>query len=150
MQPETNLPGESSATTSRGRCLCGEVQYEVRGPLRSVVYCHCTMCRRLSGHFVAATACAREDLHLTVADGLRWYPSSPAARRGFCGSCGSNLFWEPLSEARIAIMAGTLDGPTGLTATGHIFVVDAGDYYHINDGLPQSPGWGLQLEVPTG
>jgi hypothetical protein len=132
---------------SQGRCLCGAVQYEVRGPLRPVVYCHCGMCRRTSGHFVAATACAREDLVLKSSASLQWYQSSAAARRGFCNQCGSNLFWEPLGEGRMSIMAGTLDAPTGLTAQGHIFVAEAGDYYQITDSLPQSATWGQPLEV---
>ena len=44
-------------------------------------------------------------------------------------------------------MAGTLDSPTGLTAQGHIFAAEAGDYYHIDDELPKSDGWGLALDV---
>jgi len=132
---------------NQGRCLCGSVQYEVRGPLRPVVYCHCEMCRRTSGHFVAATACARQDLVLRSSATLQWYQSSTTARRGFCGQCGSNLFWEPLGESRISIMAGTLDSPTGLTAQGHIFVAEAGDYYRITAGLPQSASWGQPLDI---
>lgn len=133
--------------TARGHCLCGGVQYEVHGPLRPVVYCHCDMCRRTSGHFVAATACARDDLILTSAGTLQWYASSSSARRGFCGRCGASLFWDPIGEGRISIMAGTLDSPTGLLAKGHIFVAEAGDYYRIEDGLPTSEGWGLSLDV---
>ena len=139
----------ASPVHARGRCLCGAVEYEVRGALRPVVYCHCRMCRRTSGHYVAATACARQHLVLISTHGLRWYASSDWARRGFCAHCGSNLFWEALNEPYVSIMAGTLDGASGLTAEGHIFVADAGDYYSITDGLPQSPGWG-QLSVPAG
>jgi hypothetical protein len=36
---------------------------------------------------------------------------------------------------------------TGLTSKGHIFAAEAGDYYHIDDGLPKSAGWGLPLDV---
>jgi len=141
---------ESAAPTrARGRCQCGAVEYEVRGALRPVVYCHCRTCRRTSGHFVAATACARENLVLLSARGLRWYASSDWARRGFCAHCGSNLFWEPLSGSYVSIMAGSIEGASGLTATGHIFVADAGDYYAITDGLPQSAAWG-ELSVPAG
>jgi hypothetical protein len=116
--------------------LCGAVRYEVRGPLRGVVNCHCTQCRRTSGHFVAATATRQEDLVLTESRGLRWYPSSAKARRGFCAICGSSLFWEPTAGERVAIMAGTLDSPTGLETVAQVFVEDAGDYYAISDTLP--------------
>jgi len=51
---------EQAAPTARGRCLCGAVRYELRGPLRPVVACHCNMCRRTSGHFAAATAARRK------------------------------------------------------------------------------------------
>ena len=47
-----------TAATATCHCLCKGVHYEVHGPLRPVVFCHCEMCRRTSGHFVAATACA--------------------------------------------------------------------------------------------
>jgi hypothetical protein len=98
------------------------------------------MCRRSSGHFDAATACAPEHLRLQSAQTLRWYRSSASARRGFCGTCGSQLFWEPAHGGHISVWAGTLEQPTGLTAAGHIFVADKGDYYEITDGLPQWPG----------
>jgi hypothetical protein len=125
---------------ARGRCLCGGVRFEVHGPLRPIIYCHCTMCRRASGHFDAATACASEDLRLLSAQPLRWYQSSAVARRGFCGTCGSQLFWERLESGRTSIWAGTLDLPTGLKASEHIYVGDKGDYYEITDGLPQRIG----------
>lgn len=120
-----------------GRCLCGAVRYAVDGPLRDVSYCHCSQCRRSSGHFVAATACATEHLRLLSKDGLRWYRSSRMAERGFCKFCGSSLFWRPDHGRHISIMAGTLDVPTGLRAVEHIFVDSASDYYVIDDGLPR-------------
>ena len=40
----------------------------------------------------------------------------------------------------MAIFAGSLDKPTGLKMAGHIFCADKGDYYEIDDALPQSPG----------
>jgi len=125
----------------RGSCLCGAVRYEVHGPLRPIVYCHCSMCRRTSGHFVAASACEREFLEVHSNDALRWYQSSPAARRGFCQLCGSNLFWEAVGAATISLMAGSLTAPTGLSARAHIFTADAGDYYDILDGLQRHVGW---------
>ena len=122
-----------------GSCLCGAVRYEIDGPLRKVVYCHCEQCRKTSGHFVAATAVDHENLQISEDSGLAWYRSSDIAKRGFCRHCGSSLFWAPAHGKYMAIMAGALDAPTGLTSREHIHVDDKSDYYELTDGLPQFP-----------
>ena len=130
-------------TEHRGGCLCGGVRYTVRGPLRDVIACHCSQCRRTSGHFVAATSAAAADLVLDAAATLAWYRSSVQAERGVCSRCGGNLFWrpEPAGEPRISIMAGTLDAPTGLRTIEHIFVGGKSDYYELSDGVVQKAEW---------
>lgn len=141
------------STTTRpatGGCLCGAVRYEVTGPLRQVVACHCEQCRRSSGHFVAATAARHGDVRLIASEGLRWFRSSPAARRGFCGICGSSLFWEPDDKRHMSIMAGTLDRPTGLGLAAHLFAGEANDYYRITDHAPQHPGGEHDVRIPPG
>lgn len=141
---------DSKDITASGGCLCGAVRYEVRGPLRPVVNCHCGQCRRTSGHFVAASGARRGDFSLVSSDELRWYESSPEARRGFCGVCGSSVFWDPTGGDETMIMTGTMDSPTGLETAAHIFVGDAGDYYDIpDDGLPRLAGGDHGVEVPA-
>jgi hypothetical protein len=133
----------AGAVTARGGCLCGGVRFEVRGPLRDVIACHCSQCRRTSGHFVAATEVRTTDLLLTAEAGLRWYRSSAAAERGFCAHCGGNLFWRRSApgSATTSVMAGTLDPPTGLKIVRHIFVAEKSDYYDIGDDAPRSAQW---------
>ena len=113
-----------------GGCLCGGVRYEVRGPLRDVVVCHCERCRRAHGHAAAYAACARADLVLREAGTLRWYVAD-GRERGFCTGCGASLFWRADGRGTISIAAGTLDEPTGLRTVAQIHVADAGDYYEI-------------------
>jgi hypothetical protein len=126
---------------STGGCLCGAVRYEVSGPLRDVLICHCEECRRWHGHVSASTAARREDLVLVEQRGLRWVksPRSDAgARRGFCAECGSSLFWDAPDRPTVSIAAGTLDGPTGLQTVAHWYVSQAADYYELPaDGLPR-------------
>jgi len=127
----------------RGSCECGEVTFSVIGPLSPTVACHCSQCRKTSGHYWAATEVPSTNLSLIKDRGLKWYRSSDQARRGFCVGCGSSLFWEADGEGTINIGAGTLDDlPSGATTFAkHIFMADKGTYYDVADGLPQSDAW---------
>ena len=122
------------AKTLTGSCLCGGVTFEVTGRLRDVIACHCTQCRKTSGHHVAATACDDDDLKFTKLDTLTWYRSSETAERGFCNRCGGNLFWRRIGESGASIMAGTLDDTSDLTLKRHIFVKDKADYVTLPEG----------------
>jgi hypothetical protein len=95
-----------------GSCLCGPVRYAVTGPRRPVVACHCTQCRKASGHHVAATSAPRDSIAAT--GDVRWYQSSSTARRGVCTICRSNLFWDG-SGANLSIMDGMFDDDPALT-----------------------------------
>ncbi|MEL7090783.1 MAG: GFA family protein [Pseudomonadota bacterium] len=121
-----------------GSCLCGAVRYTLTGPLRPSVACHCIQCRKTSGHYVSATQVPSEHLHITRDEGLRWYQSSPKAKRGFCHICGASLFWEHANDnGAVSVMSGTIDGTTGITTSHHIFTAYKGDYYDIESGVPQ-------------
>ena len=124
-----------------GSCLCGAVKYEVHGPLRPVIACHCEQCRKQTGTYMSATAAADGDLKVIEDRGLKWYRSSDTARRGFCGECGSVLFWKGDGRNYTAIAAGSIYGPTGAPLEGHIFCESAGDYYVIAGGAYRLDRW---------
>ncbi len=131
----------------KGGCLCGAVRFKTTGNLRGVIYCHCTQCRRQSGHIVAATSVEDAALAIEGERNLTWYAASAGAKRGFCRICGSLLFWKQEGGAATSIMAGAFDRPSGLAGDSHIFVADKGDYYEIDDGLPQFADYETPLEV---
>jgi hypothetical protein len=87
------------------------------------------------------TSASAADVEIDDAGSLVWYRSSGTAERGFCQTCGSNLFWRQLGATVISIGAGTLDAPTGIAIEKHIFCADKSDYYELGDGLPHLPGW---------
>jgi hypothetical protein len=125
-----------------GRCLCGAVTFEAMVEDPAADACHCDACRRWSGHVWASVNAAFDTLKLlSGADELAWYASSDVVRRGFCRRCGSSLFWHPDRHPEYAWMAGVaagaLDAPTGVRLTKHIFTSERGDYYPLDDGLPQ-------------
>ena len=95
-----------------------------------------SQCRRTSGHHWAATRAPIDQLVFTQDKGLRWYASSDWAKRGFCGTCGSSLFYRMNDEDGIGIAAGCIDTPNDLTPGKHIFCADKGAYYEIADDAP--------------
>jgi hypothetical protein len=121
----------------KGSCLCGAVTWETQAMPRNSVACHCSQCRKTSGHYWSATQVPTESLILTEDRGLTWFQSSPQARRGFCNICGSSLFWEMAGEGMTSIGSGTIDGPSGLHTSKHIYCKDKGDYYEIEPGPEQ-------------
>ncbi len=132
---ETQGVSGSVSGSVTGGCQCGAVRYAVSGPLRGIIVCHCRMCRRLTGFAGAFTACAPEALAVTVGKGLRWYRSSPFARRGFCSRCGAQLFWVPGHGKHVSIAAGSLDEPTGLVVDSHLYADSRADWWP-HDDLP--------------
>ena len=123
----------------KGSCLCGAVRFEVEGELPGPDACHCSICRRQSGHYWASTDLPRSAVTIHGAENVTWYQSSEKIRRGFCATCGSVLFFDPVHRDWTAIAMGAFDKPTGTRLAKHIFVEDKGDYYEIADGVPQEP-----------
>ncbi len=122
-----------------GGCQCGAVRYRVKGRMRDSVVCHCGQCRRSHGHAPGYSKARIKELTVEGEEAVVWYASSKEAKRGFCGKCGSSLFWRMEGADGVSITAGSLQAPTGLNTVRHIFAADKGDYYAIADGVPQDP-----------
>ena len=114
-----------------GTCQCGAVRYRITGPVRDVIACHCRECRRMSGHYFAATAAAWEHVEIIESGDLAWFKSSTTSRRGFCRRCGSSLFFDHGQENPLGIAAGSLAEDEGLNLAVHIYVDEGGGYYGI-------------------
>ena len=121
----------------KGSCLCGAVAFEVEGELPGPDGCHCTACRKHSGHFFVSADVPRTSLTVHGAENVTWFQSSPKARRGFCSTCGSSLFWDPIGRDWTGIAMGALDGRTNTHLHLHVYMAEKGDYYDITDGVPQ-------------
>lgn len=129
-----------------GSCLCGAVTFKVIGNLPGPDACHCVACRKSSGHYGAGTDVARDALTIKGEENLTWYESSEKVRRGFCKTCGSPLFFDPLDQEKndwISVSMGAFDDPTQTKLAIHIFVSEKGDYYDIVDGVPQNEDFPL-------
>ncbi len=136
---------EADEVTATGSCLCGAVRYTVWCPLDEEIRpCHCSQCRKQSGHYASYVQVETWDaVEIEGADSVTWYAASEDARRGFCKTCGSQLFWVPDPEKT----GRTLDSHTQPIKVGaHIFVADKGDYYDISDPVPQHDAYPEQSD----
>lgn len=116
--------------TRTGRCLCGEVSYELAGDLVATAVCHCAHCQRQSGGAFSVNLVAHES-QLTVSGELKTYEETGErgdavyVRRRFCGSCGSPIVSELAQTAGlVAVKAGTLDDTAEVHPTVEVWCVD--------------------------
>ncbi|WP_318527808.1 GFA family protein [Defluviimonas sp. WL0050] len=121
-------------------CLCGAVSFSLPGPAGDITACHCGQCRKLSGHYSASFDADEAKVTWHRRDGLAEYRTPGGGLRGFCKHCGSSL-WFRSAKGEFSVEAGSVSGATGGRLSDHIFVDSKGDYYEIDDGLPQSGGW---------
>jgi hypothetical protein len=133
----------NTRTVVAGGCLCGAVRFEVTPPTKWCAHCHCSLCRRAHGAaFVTWFGIERPQFALlSGADDLRWYRSTPPARRGFCFRCGSTLFFE--SERwpdEIHIALAHMDGPIDREPAAHVFFDSRVHWIVLGDGLPRGGG----------
>lgn len=122
-------------------CLCGGVRFRLPRPEGGITACHCSQCRKTSGHFAASFDSDEAAVEWFSRATLAEYRTLGGATRGFCNRCGSSL-WFRDAQGAFSVEAGAVEGPTGLKLAGHIFTGSKGDYYGIADGLPQWDGPG--------
>lgn len=125
-------------TTIKGGCLCGEVRYEIEGPLLDADHCHCSMCRRQHGAAFATYAELNPDDFAWISgeDRVKIYETPSGAGWCFCGECGSTL--AGTDNGRVTMVAlGTVEGDPGIRPEFHIFAGSKAKWYEISDDLPQ-------------
>ena len=78
-------------TALRGSCLCGEVRFEIDGPLMRSSHCHCRQCQKAHGApFRTRARVAAADFRFLAGEQLvSFYESTPGTHRGFCKVCGA-------------------------------------------------------------
>ena len=126
-----------------GGCLCGRVRFEVTPPTKWCAHCHCTLCRRAHGAaFVTWFGVERSQFEIVEGnDNVAWYQSTPSARRGFCRTCGSTLFFESerwADEMHIALAH--MHGPIDRRPQAHVFFDTHVDWVELGDGLKKLGG----------
>ncbi len=126
----------------RGNCLCGGVAYEISGPLKDVLNCHCAMCRKAQGAaFRTRAGVNAADFRFVRGETLlTFYESSPGNHRGFCRRCGSPILSRFDDDpTQFGLPLGALDDDPGVRPAFHVHVASKAPWFEITDDLPQFP-----------
>jgi hypothetical protein len=107
-----------------GRCLCGEVAFEISGAIPRIYQCHCSLCRKQGGS-------ASNSSLIVEAQNLRWvaghelvssYVKPTGFRSDFCSRCGSPVPNPLRTTAYYWVPAGLLEDDPSLEIAVHLFV----------------------------
>ncbi len=128
-----------SKHTISGHCLCGAVTVEATPSKPHVEACHCDMCRRWGGIAFLGLQCG-PNVSFTGEEHIVRYKSSDWAERGFCGKCGSNLFYHFVPAGNYGLLAGLFDDMGDVTFSEEIFVDEKPDYYSFAGDRPRKTG----------
>ena len=112
---------ETEGQLFEGGCHCGEIRFRASGPLRQVLICHCSDCQKLTGTSWGASAAHAENFTLLTTSSLRWYRSSAWAERGFCTTCGAQMFYRRDDLPLVSIAPGAFDNSEMLCVSGQIY-----------------------------
>lgn len=102
-----------------GRCLCGNIRYEVSGTPKWVAVCHCRDCQRSAGAPMVLWAIFPEAAFTLKAGTPKAVNSSGSAMRYFCADCGTGLFYRNAVSlpGLVDVQVTTLDDPSVLPPT---------------------------------
>lgn len=126
-----------------GECFCGEVRYEIDGPLVNARACHCSRCRKAFSGASSAFAELADPGHfrwVAGEDKLKQYISKQGWGLGFCGTCGSTVCGTYMGTVK-GITLGTLNDDPEIELSAHIFVGSKASWDHISGSAPQFHEW---------
>jgi len=108
----------------QGKCLCGEVRFELSGVLPNLYQCHCSRCRKVTGSSAnAAFKVGLEQLHWSAGEQfVHKYESKSGFKSHFCSSCGSPLPNLTANDSAWWVPVGLLEGGEGLRIGAHVYV----------------------------
>jgi hypothetical protein len=94
-----------------GGCQCGAIRFRAEALRDNPHVCYCRMCQKATGNLFAALVGVRHE-NLTWTRGTpAEFNSSGQAARGFCGNCGTPLYYRALGGPNVSMSIGAFDEP---------------------------------------
>jgi hypothetical protein len=131
----------TAAATREGRCACGAVRYRLHGEPMFVHCCHCLDCQRQTGSAFVLNALIETD-RIELLQGAPHAIAVPTdsgrPHRIFrCPKCQTALWSEYGGVAGLRFArVGTLDEPSSVAPTVHIYARSKQPWVRLPDGVP--------------
>ncbi len=106
------------------------------------------MCQRWTGGPAIAVQVA--GITFEGEEKLIRFRSSDWAERGFCGTCGSNLFYRVVGTDDYYVTAGAFDDPSGFKLASQIFLDEKPGYYEFSNETKMMTGAEVFAAVAQG
>lgn len=105
-----------------GKCLCGEVQFEVKGDVPHLYQCHCSLCRKTTGSSANAATFVHETNFVWLAgvENINSFVKDTGYRSAFCSICGSPLPNVLRGADKYWVPAGLLEDFDGYEVVAHL------------------------------
>ncbi|MFA7587983.1 MAG: GFA family protein [Novosphingobium sp.] len=125
-----------------GQCLCGKVRYAIEAEPLGARTCWCRDCQRIaSGSATVNVLFDEAAVHISGEVGTFGMiaDSGNQVERGFCKSCGSQIYSRTVEPAGLPmrIRAGTLDDPELMAPQAAIWVDSAPSWAPFDPALPK-------------
>ena len=129
----------------KGKCLCGEVKFEIVGKLSNLYQCHCSLCQKSSG-----SAC--NSSLITDTNGVTWirgeekissFTKENGYRSDFCSVCGSPVPNKMNIGDYMWIPAGLLEGAINKEIVARIYTESKASWEKVSENVknyPDGPG----------
>ncbi|MCP3984401.1 MAG: GFA family protein [bacterium] len=127
-----------SIPSMAGRCLCGAVTFTAREVVTEIHACHCGMCRKWSG--APGLGASVGSVEFDGGENIAAYESSAWAERGFCKTCGTNLFYRLKESDHQIIWVGAFDDASAFRLAGEIYIDEKPEGYSFEGNHPRQTG----------
>ena len=122
----------SNTITAKGTCLCGAVHITANQMNPQMGACHCNMCRKWTGGPLLSVDCGT-DVSFTGKENISTFNSSAWAERGFCGKCGTHLFYRLKTNNQYIMPIGIFDHHDAFTFDNQIFIDEKPAFYSFEN-----------------
>jgi hypothetical protein len=127
-----------------GKCLCGDVKYEIANPPKMTGVCHCKNCQRQAGSaFSTLASVPKTDFSITTGQPKLYEDSDTRSgdtvARYFCGNCGSPIYSAlPSQPDAIFLKTGTMDDTSNFAPMFHVWCETKQNWVELDDNVHQT------------